>query len=1441
MKGQQINSWDGGMNKDIAPNKMPPNMYFELREGEVLSSREGNSYAVSPVQGNKFGLVIPRIPKTFTLNQTEQGACVFSFLFEDSNGTLQGGILVLEPDESLEFLYLQMLANPFIIAGLADDSLTIQYSSEYNTIYITFNNENVLNSITLQTGNTVIINSQIPHSPVIVGGGDFNDDFVIFTTSEDTWGQIWLAIYDETTTSITDLQLKYNGPLKLSKDKPIRRVKSVIEVPNEYGTIYWTDANNPIRALNLYDDSSLNIPIGQLSLQTSTTFGQLEINKISSTGQLPSGSTIQFTYRLSSDSGAKTQYAPLTGLLPLSESNPYEYGDEYEGTNQDESTLINKSVTLKLKNLDNNYSRIDIAAVVFKYKGIPEIYLDSDIFIPNNGNMDYTFTGSLSSIIDVLELNNTAAQIVSANDLAVKDNRLIAFGIKTRPDDLDFDARALSFRVTNFTPLGAIYRASIYNSISENGISNFDFTELQSGSQEMPSETSDCINPSWITKKDNIIGGLPDLEPAVNFSNEGIQCYNPESQTQGGWGPNIDFELISTDMTAFPDGDDVDFNPGSFNGDLKLHEDQFVDFTNEFSNFKSPKVSAYLKGYKRGETYRFGIKFFDKYGVAYPVKWIADFRFPDRHNKNNQVDDVAFRTRRSFKPGADDSITARSFSLINVNNTIGNVTLDSLSLRFNIKNLNQIADKISGFTIVRADRSQEDKSVLANGIVCPSIFTDILFVGELENKIVPPSPDLTTIYAMNGGGGNPVVPDTRNLIFVTPEGHNNEKLFNYSQDDYLIVTGFTESFLGTKSDSDGFTLQSSILNACSSNDFKSYQQINLNDSKFVSFDDSTAFEPKDNNNDQLIRPNRTSLFLPQASSGSGESGYSGSFLGYGITPADSVRKFSYHSTTSKYWLNVSEEEEGLSLIEDGSDNKNIYNAEYCRDIYSTQYGGYTYDAKQNNTNYIDCSSFVNVKTNTSYINVFGGDTTVHTWDVYWGAFNFIKFEDDAQEVCHGVKMYLPIESSYNLEFRSEARALYDYDDHKDSQNNEFGDGLRGMPPIKFSTIEDYNYNNAYSQNNIINQSRSKNTISKATSNLPSSIWASEPKILGEVVDSWRTFLINNLYDLDAVYGPINRAEILNNNIVTIQDEAVAFVPINERVMITDETSTALTLGTGDVIGKHKYITTTSGSKQPFSVVQSDRGIYYFDTRNKKLNRIGQGKEPISVMKGMDSYFRNAVSDSLIINEFNPLNNIGIVSEINRETDKVYISLLGINKGESNDGETVVFNERNDNFIYLSRHAPRLYISNSSTILTPNPVDITGSYDALTSAWIEGQGDYSSYYGNTDLDNPYKTELKFYVNKEAPLTKTFNNVTFDLEGNNNITRITGNTYDQESNNNTTITKRFRTYRHTLGRNLNTKERLMGPWMLLELEADNSLREYFALYDVVTYFDVYNLNA
>src|SRR5690606_4366139 len=111
-----------------------------------------------------------------------------------------------------------------------------------------------------------------------------------------------------------------------------------------------------------------------------------------------------------------------------------------------------------------------------------------------------------------------------------------------------------------------------------------------------------------------------------------------------------------------------------------------------------------------------------------------------------------------------------------------------------------------------------------------------------------------------------------------------------------------------------------------------------------------------------------------------------------------------------------------------------------------------------------------------------------------------------------------------------------------------------------------------------------------------------------------------------------------------------------------------------VIGKHRYLTVNSGTTQPLSVLNTDGGIYYIDTRLGKLSVVGsEGKNELSVIKGMSTFFNKKFSNTNIIEEFNPLNDYIVSSVHDKKNNKLYFTIK--NGPEDINPSTIIFNER----------------------------------------------------------------------------------------------------------------------------------------------------------------------
>jgi len=123
---------------------------------------------------------------------------------------------------------------------------------------------------------------------------------------------------------------------------------------------------------------------------------------------------------------------------------------------------------------------------------------------------------------------------------------------------------------------------------------------------------------------------------------------------------------------------------------------KIIDLLDEFWDYRSMASHCYLKGYWREETYRFGIVAWDKFGNPYAVRWIGDKTIASQSHSSG--DYKLLKGYAGYAPlGGDDY-----YNLI------------AMGLSFDNIDITDIADKISGISIVRVER---DKTVLAQALL----------------------------------------------------------------------------------------------------------------------------------------------------------------------------------------------------------------------------------------------------------------------------------------------------------------------------------------------------------------------------------------------------------------------------------------------------------------------------------------------------------------------------------------------------------------------------------------------------------------------------------------------------------------------------------------------------------------------------------------------------
>jgi hypothetical protein len=159
-----------------------------------------------------------------------------------------------------------------------------------------------------------------------------------------------------------------------------------------------------------------------------------------------------------------------------------------------------------------------------------------------------------------------------------------------------------------------------------------------------------------------------------------------------------------------------------------------------FPNHASPFISGLLKGYKRGETYRFGIVFYTVKGETTFVEYIGDIKFPDISEEDS----------------VDNSSTTKFWPLSQTG-TPSTVTLGySMGIQFTIDltSCPELLSQITGYQIVRVQRTEADKRRLTQGI----------YKGFYLDPVASPVPSFNFNLQVNGNGNvlhlYPYYPDT---------------------------------------------------------------------------------------------------------------------------------------------------------------------------------------------------------------------------------------------------------------------------------------------------------------------------------------------------------------------------------------------------------------------------------------------------------------------------------------------------------------------------------------------------------------------------------------------------------------------------------------------------------------------------------------------------------
>ena len=688
MATQKIkNSLIKGMNQDRAWTKVDPDQYNEASNFRLLTDDMGDSMgSISTVRGNLFDIAIPDVGNVYTITATQPliesltglNGAQQQFSLKINNNTVLFTFSGTDVDrfysQMAEFINDEVKKGNYE-AGLvaqANDSQVIVYSSVHNDIFSV--NDSGWSYLGSNNPINAVEKTKAYTNLQAIGQTRLRESAILFTTSSDGSGgsQIWKIDWDSDNVPTITLVRNANDGFTLSHDIEARGRYELPLVQR----VYYTDFRNPLRSLNVYSETSF---LDRVNISPDIKFDIPVVQSLNqNAGSLPSG-WYSYAYRYKNLGGAETAYSQFSQPFPILEddetSGKY---TEYTGCATGTSTF--KSLSLKIDTIDTEFTFIDI---IVKYSEEPTTapkyyFVEEDKQLSGAKSLKFDHHDlDISAFVDEADVLIPDTVFTKCKTIAIKDNRLIAGNLKDDVANIDtYDAHVYRYPTSG----DANYR------FDTNKVNPFNRDSTAYG----PGNYTTDANLNRHIQGTRTLGGSPEAGGQISFK---FVTQELDLDNTVGNPPLIDGREQKINVTK----KSVDTN---MNG-------KDIPLGGLWNSYKNPFIASHFRGYMRSEVYRFGIVFFDKSGRAIDAKWIADIRMPESGDPG-------------FEPFVQNGSTLNGYAL---------------GVEFTVGIPSAIKGLASGFSIVRAERTTADETILAQGLMSDvsyhNIFDDRLSTPEL--------------------------------------------------------------------------------------------------------------------------------------------------------------------------------------------------------------------------------------------------------------------------------------------------------------------------------------------------------------------------------------------------------------------------------------------------------------------------------------------------------------------------------------------------------------------------------------------------------------------------------------------------------------------------------------------------------------------------------------
>ena len=1355
MNKQTIHTFVKGMNKDIDKSVISNNSYLEANNFRISTSGESTSGAFENIKGNK----------------------------------LAGGTYYTSSDTWAEY-------NHYYIVVTAP----VNYDGVDYDVGDVFHDSGGANHFT-GSGLVLDLDSSdfFSNGQIICGASRIRDYIVVFTTNNTSSApdggrsMIWKLELDKTNEDISTISKIYDdnlnnsaGTLDLSTANKIKIV-SKYETPN-IQKIYWTDGYNHTRYLDLAktltvtgEDYTYNNYMAPEMFEFLPLFvpSKPVLNNII-TGRISSG-VVQYSYQLYRVNGSTTVCSPLSDSINVVSDSDFAVNTNYY-KGDGASTTTGKGFKIEISNSNEGYDRLRLIRLHYAtLNSVPTINVVAEIEIdPVADTLYVNDVGTDLEAITLDEFNISSTELFSCQDLSIKNNRLFAANIVK--DDFtvdDWDARAVRFRnyyegtgsgtdtayhyfdisssvnyyltdvpgnlyavdisIPNFQTVYGISPTKTITSITNSdifidsvylyyiyalgwyttnissgftisntswafGTLSFRVTALSEFFIGAPTGVAEWKSLIGVTYDWTTAGATPVIEALVTDSGLGTvsitQPVDPDDSDDwddAGWDNYSDtHDGVNNFNDPDNDGDDeyafIYQSDGSTIGaegpniKLDFETEEFVlDSSNLGHTFyaEPPSDSSDLSYSNYASPWKG-----DKLSWQRDETYRLFIQFGNNRGQESYpqwICDYRMPSLHDADFTNSSSETVTPSTLVEVSGT--DVVSHRLYPRIYFKSFPANAAYAK---ILRTKRERQDRSVVTQGLAITNYLD-------------------STIYRPNIVGSTLVTTDNVNIIkMVSPEININQNISQQSNDYIEYATYFSTTHV-----------QAEGAGAAYGNIYK------LKGNTRVAYSANTRSDIND-----------VSMASPLASS---------------TDDPISIGSHSYGNYYENVGTNLAKGCTGLLI----NYTNNSWSAEgvnyvlinYKSNVADSQYGGNTYESRNNNISY-PCSDLIFATAVDTWFDINGGDTFINYFDVSTLLFDLSQGtpSDSYSEV-----VFIPLESSINCDLRydNEQRHFYGSTASEPIFLRQEYSGDHTCGGFEYNqTKQLYLYNSVYSQQISAQYAISELLDTSTETNFDCLVKASNVKTNGELSDSWTKFNANEELEVDSNYGEIKAIATISDKLLFWQEDAFGVLSVNVRSLIQDSVSSELVLGTGGVLDRYDYLSTSIGAYNRDGFVSSDRSIYWFYDKDTSIYKFDSSISNLTKDKGLWSWFKNNWSADYSVH--------GIYD---REYNEVIFTLY---KYSDQTGYTLAFNELTDQFTSFYDFVPYLYIDYKDGYLsTKRFASDARSLLFFHNSEINHRCRFYSLkpYDTTDTSNTYASTVSLIHNEDYPLTKVYDNILY----------------------------------------------------------------------------------